>query len=59
VLNLAIGGQWPENANDKGIDDSHFPKQLIIDYVRVYQCSKNPNTGKGCSAVDPQARVIN
>lgn len=58
VMNLAIGGQWPENANEQGIDESDFPKQLVIDFVRVYQCAKDPKTGKGCSAIDPNARIL-
>lgn len=33
-LNLAIGGSW---GGQKGIDDSIFPQQLIVDYARVYQ----------------------
>lgn len=33
-LNLAIGGSW---GGQKGIDDSIFPQQMIIDYARVYQ----------------------
>jgi beta-glucanase (GH16 family) len=34
ILNLAIGGGW---GGQKGIDDSIFPAQYRIDYVRVYQ----------------------
>lgn len=34
LLNLAIGGGW---GGQQGIDDSIFPQQYIIDYVRVYQ----------------------
>jgi beta-glucanase (GH16 family) len=34
ILNLAIGGAW---GGQKGIDDSIFPRQYLIDYVRVYQ----------------------
>ncbi len=34
IINLAIGGDW---GGLKGIDDSIFPQQLQIDYVRVYQ----------------------
>ena len=33
-LNLAIGGGW---GGQKGIDDSIFPQQMVVDYVRVYQ----------------------
>ncbi len=34
ILNTAIGGFW---GGEKGIDDTIFPQQFIIDYVRVYQ----------------------
>jgi beta-glucanase (GH16 family) len=33
ILNLAIGGSW---GGQQGIDDSLFPHQLLIDYVRYY-----------------------
>ena len=34
ILNLAIGGSW---GGQKGIDESIFPQQFLIDYVRVYE----------------------
>ncbi|MFL5789095.1 MAG: family 16 glycosylhydrolase [Flavisolibacter sp.] len=34
ILNLAIGGNW---GGAQGVDNSIFPQQLLIDYVRVYQ----------------------
>lgn len=34
LINLAIGGGW---GGQKGIDDSVFPQQYVIDYVRVYK----------------------
>ena len=48
ILNLAIGGTWPESENDKGVDPSGFPKTLEIDYVRVYQCASDPELGLDC-----------
>lgn len=33
-INLAIGGML---GGRKGVDDSIFPQQLVVDYVRVYQ----------------------
>lgn len=33
ILNLAIGGDWPENPDDTTI----FPDTVTVDYVRVYQ----------------------
>ncbi|MCB0640480.1 MAG: glycoside hydrolase family 16 protein, partial [Phaeodactylibacter sp.] len=33
ILNLAVGGNW---GGKEGIDDSIWPQQFLIDYVRVY-----------------------
>ena len=33
-LNLAIGGNM---GGSKGVDDSCFPAEFVIDYIRVYQ----------------------
>lgn len=53
VMNLAVGGDWPENANETGVNADAFAngQTLKIDYVRVYECSMNPATGKGCETV--------
>ncbi|MBU2278648.1 MAG: family 16 glycosylhydrolase [Gammaproteobacteria bacterium] len=55
ILNLAVGGNWPENVNNGGIDATAFAKgqSLTVDYVRVYECKSNPATGKGCETVRP------
>ena len=37
ILNIAVGGTW---GGAQGIDDSIFPQQMVIDYVRVYQKAK-------------------
>ena len=34
ILNIAIGGSW---GGQRGIDDTIFPQEMLIDYVRVYQ----------------------
>ena len=34
ILNIAIGGNW---GGQKGVDNSIFPQQMLVDYVRVYQ----------------------
>ena len=34
ILNLAIGGDW---GGAQGVDDSIFPEQFVVDYVRVYE----------------------
>jgi beta-glucanase (GH16 family) len=53
LLNLAVGGDWPSNVNNKGIDAAAFAEGQTyeIDYVHVYECAINPNTGKGCETI--------
>lgn len=54
ILNLAVGGDWAANVNDTGIDASVFPQEMVVDFVRVYQCSADPVTGRGCGSSDGQ-----
>ena len=44
--------------NDKGVDFAGYPKQMLVDYVRVFQCSKNSETGIGCATKQPSAVQI-
>ena len=55
ILNVAVGGSWPESVNEGGIDADAFAEgqTLEVDYVRVYQCSADPITGRGCETVSP------
>ncbi|WP_394229044.1 family 16 glycosylhydrolase [Shewanella colwelliana] len=55
MLNFAVGGNWPTNVNETGIDETAFNSEnkYQVDYVRVYQCNANPDTGKGCETVRP------
>lgn len=39
ILNIAVGGSW---GGLQGIDDSVFPQQMKVDYVRVYQHGVDP-----------------
>ena len=48
ILNLAIGGKWPEGDNGGGVDPTGFPKSMQIDWVRVYQCPDDLQTAKAC-----------
>jgi beta-glucanase (GH16 family) len=32
ILNLAVGGDWPKNPDEK----TPFPAELLVDYVRIY-----------------------
>ena len=34
ILNIAVGGNW---GGQQGIDDSIWPQQMLVDYVRVWQ----------------------
>ncbi len=36
ILNLAVGGRWPETTGRGGVDEEIFPASLLIDWVRVY-----------------------
>ncbi|MBB6425064.1 family 16 glycosylhydrolase [Sphingopyxis sp. JAI128] len=38
ILNLAIGGGLAEGRGTKGVDESGYPKNMEIDWVRVWQC---------------------
>ena len=54
TVNLAVGGNWPENVNELGIDPTAFENggaKFEIDYIRAYECSLDTETGKGCETV--------
>lgn len=34
ILNIAVGGNW---GGMQGVDESIWPQQMVVDYVRVYQ----------------------
>jgi beta-glucanase (GH16 family) len=55
ILNFAVGGNWPENVNELGVDAAafHADNKFEVDYVRAYQCMSDPETGKGCETVRP------
>ncbi len=48
ILNLAIGGGLPEGRNLGGVAETGFPRQMVVDWVRVYRCTVDPETGKAC-----------
>lgn len=59
ILNLAMGGSWPTSVNDGGIDSTIEQAEMQVDFVRVYQCSVNPDTGKGCATPISESAVKN
>jgi len=50
IINLAIGGNYPEPLNAGGIVDETLPNQLLVDWVRVYQCTEDLEKGLACMA---------
>lgn len=48
ILNMAIGGHLAEDRNAGGVDYEDFPKTMLIDWVRVYDCPEDPDTGIAC-----------
>jgi beta-glucanase (GH16 family) len=34
IMNVAVGGNW---GGAKGVDESIWPRRMVVDYVRVYQ----------------------
>jgi beta-glucanase (GH16 family) len=58
LLNLAVGGAWAGSVNNTGIDETVFPQTMQIDYVRVYECSASPQTGKGCATIGEAAELV-
>lgn len=58
LLNLAVGGNWAGNVNNKGVDESVFPQKMLVDYVRVYECTGSPLTGKGCATIGENAELV-
>jgi beta-glucanase (GH16 family) len=58
LLNLAVGGAWSANANEKGINGDIFPRTMLVDYVKVYRCSVDRWKGKGCGVISDNATMV-
>lgn len=48
MFNLAVGGRYPDQNNEKKFNPSSFPNELWVDWVRVYQCKTDQETGRAC-----------
>jgi beta-glucanase (GH16 family) len=46
LLNLAVGGTLGGDVGDGAI-----PSDMVVDYVRVYECSFDTDNGTGCNAL--------
>ncbi|MFD2166633.1 family 16 glycosylhydrolase [Thalassotalea euphylliae] len=44
LLNMAVGGNWPGSPDAA----TQFPAQMLVDYVRVYECDADNADGSGC-----------
>lgn len=53
ILNFAVGGRLAEERNLKGVDLKGYPKTMSIDWVRVWQCASDPETGRACVSNAP------
>lgn len=54
ILNVAVGGQWP-GAPD---ESTSFPQEMVVDYVRVYECEVDAATGQGCATRSDDAEQV-
>ncbi len=55
IMNIAVGGNWPGSPNEQ----TSFPQTMEVDYVRVYRCTLDSETGKGCATnVNPQVEPL-
>ena len=48
MANLAVGGRLSEENNARGVAADSFPAQFTIDWIRVYACAGDPETGRAC-----------
>lgn len=48
MANLAIGGRLAEENNDKGIALDAVPAEFALDWIRIYQCKEDRETGLAC-----------
>ncbi len=53
MLNLAVGGNLPEQSNGGGFDPNAFPAELLVDWVRVETCLGDETTGRACLSRQP------
>ncbi|WP_443747210.1 glycoside hydrolase family 16 protein [Asticcacaulis solisilvae] len=47
ILDLAVGGLWPESHDEGGVTLGGFPKSMQVDWVHVYSCDGDA-TARAC-----------
>lgn len=52
MMNLAVGGNLAEKKNGAGFDPDSFPAELLIDWVKVEQCTEDPSARSCMTATD-------
>ncbi|WP_371397245.1 glycoside hydrolase family 16 protein [Fretibacter rubidus] len=50
MLNLAVGGRLSEDNNAGGFVANNFPAEVLVDWVRVYQCDYDGASSQNCMA---------
>ncbi len=48
MLNFAVGGRLSEDNNARGFNSDNYPSEMLVDWVRVYQCEFDGTTGRSC-----------
>lgn len=55
ILNFAIGGRLAEERGLGGVDTEGYPRRFEVDWVRVWQCAADRDTGRACMPADKGA----
>ena len=55
ILNLAVGGDW---GGVQGIDQTQFPMEMEVDYVRVYEKTESGKSIKVKFRVDMKNEMV-
>ena len=55
ILNLAVGGDW---GGVQGIDQTQFPMEMEVDYVRVYEKTESGKSIKVKFQVDMKNEMV-
>jgi len=54
LLNVAVGGNWPGSPNEETV----FPSEMEVDFVRVYTCPESPESLIACATKNPRAKRV-
>lgn len=54
LLNVAIGGDWPGSPDAT----TELPVEMVVDHVRIWECTETPETLEACGTVNPGATHV-